>query len=188
MYYTNNKLYNLLIRSKYLIYKKKASSISDFNYNQLNASLYEITTTRRSRGDRLLRARVNALLCAGKVNASWQVEGVSLSGSNYPITWRPTICWKVGETDRGSARCGNGSGSGGGGGGGGSRSRTKRPAWSKADWTKSSVNALFRANESVREPLLLSSNMERWEAQVRPRAIPVLPSPHARVRQVDHHL
>lgn len=57
----------------------------------------------RSRGDRLLRARVNALLCAGKVSASRQVEGAPLSGSNYPITWRPTICWKVGEIDRGSA-------------------------------------------------------------------------------------
>lgn len=64
---------------------------------------------------------------------------------------------------------------------GGSGSRTRRPPWPKADWTKSPVNALFRANESVRAVASLYEHAILWEAQARPRAIPVLPSPRLSV-------
>jgi len=108
-----------------------------------------------SRGDDP-RAAVDAPLCAGKVSASWQVEGSSfrVELSNY-LEASYTL------EDRGTDRDRRG----------GSGSRTRRPSWPKADWTKSPVNALFRASESVRAAAPLYELGVLWEAQTRPRAI-----------------
>lgn len=140
-------------------------------------------TTRRPRGDRPLRARVNALFCAGKVSASWQVEGVLFPGRIIQLPGGQLYAGRSGKQigdRRGAAAAAVAAAA--------AAARNGRRGGSKADRTKSPVNALFRANGSVRESRFSLATWRARRAQVRPRAIPVLPSPHARVRQVDHHL